>query len=154
VDNDAAQHNLTDVMALVQEQMRDLSVMQQKRSALTAKGFAADGMVEVSVDAQRVVTGVVIDESYLKEFELADLGGHITSAAQSAGREIEERSAALLAPVNQRRTAISELAAVDVPEFGDLMVQLRSGFGLFEGSGDGEDGSAQGSSFPAVRDSR
>jgi DNA-binding protein YbaB len=154
VDNDGALHNVADVLALVQEQMADLAVMQQKRSALTATGTAAGGLVEVSVDAQRVVTGVVIDESYLKEFELADLGGHIAGAAQSAGREIEQRSAALLAPVSARRNEISALSGVgvDVAEFGDVMAQLSSGLGVFTGSGDDGDGWEQGSSsVPTVR---
>ncbi len=38
MDNDAARHDFANVLALVQEQMRDLSTMQQKRVALVGEG--------------------------------------------------------------------------------------------------------------------
>ena len=41
MDNDAMQQDFDQVLALVQEQMQDLSVMQQRRSVLTAKASAA-----------------------------------------------------------------------------------------------------------------
>jgi DNA-binding protein YbaB len=128
VNNDDAQHDFTHVFALAQEQMRDLSIMQQRRSQLTAKASAADGAVEVTVDAQRMVTKTVIDESYLDEFELADLGGHITSAAQQASRELERLTAELIAPLTARRQEISSLAGLvtDAPDFGDMLAGLSS----------------------------
>jgi DNA-binding protein YbaB len=128
VDNDQLRHDFTEVLALVQEQMREQSAVQHKRSALVAKAAAADGAVEVSVNAQRVVTAVVIDESYLDDFEFADLGGHIVEAARAAAGEIERRAAALLAPLAERRRAISALAdiVVDAPDFGNAISALTS----------------------------
>jgi hypothetical protein len=42
--------------------MRALSAAQQ-RMTLSGRGTAADGLVEVTVDAQRMVTSTVIGES-------------------------------------------------------------------------------------------
>jgi DNA-binding protein YbaB len=154
VNNDAANDDLINVLALVQEQMQDLSVMQQRRAALTATAKGADGMVEITVDAQRMVTKTVIDEAYLDEFELADLGGHITTAAQQAAQEIERQSAALLAPLTERRQEISSLSGVvgDAPDFSDLMSSLTS-FATPASShaDDGDDDPKEHSSFPTVR---
>jgi DNA-binding protein YbaB len=156
VDNDAASHEFTHVLSLVQEQMRDLSAMQQKRAALTAKATAAEGTVEVTVDAQRMVAKTVIDESYLNEFDFADLGGYITSAAQEAAQEIERRSAALLVPLTQRRQEISSLSelVVDAPDFHDLISSLNPSppATVDPRSGDGgDDGMEEDSPYPTVR---
>lgn len=126
MSNDAASQDFSHVLSLVQEQMRDLSVMQQRRAALTATATAADGTVEITVDAQRMVTKTVIDESYLDEFELADLGGYITTAAQDAAREIERKSAGLLTPLTQRRQEISSFSGLvpDSPDFAELLSSL------------------------------
>ena len=114
-DNDAARHEMRHVLALVQEQLQELSTIEQKRSAIEATGTAADGLVEVTVNAQRLVTSTVIDEAYLEDFEFAELGGHITTAAQKAGEEVERRSAALLGPMSRRREEITSLEAPPVP---------------------------------------
>jgi DNA-binding protein YbaB len=126
MNNDAMKNDLAELMALVQDQMRGLSEMQQKREVLTATVKTADGSVDVSVDARGIVTEIVIDESYLEAFELADLGGHITRAAREAAQEVAQRAAALLEPLTQRRGSIRGLseAAVDLPELGDIMSYL------------------------------
>src|SRR5262245_54089995 len=127
VDNDAMRHEVEDVLALVQEQMRDLSAMHEKRSKLTAKATAADGAVVVTVDAHGVATDIVIDESYLTEFELAELGAHITGAARAAAQDVERQAAALLEPLTQRRAAIQALSdtAVDMPDLGEVLSHLN-----------------------------
>ncbi|OBI09684.1 hypothetical protein A5714_19380 [Mycobacterium sp. E2462] len=153
MDNDAMNHDLTHVLSLVQEQMRDLAVMQQRRAALTATATAADGTVEITVDAQRMVTNTVIDESYLDEYEFADLAGHITAAAQQAVQEIERQSAALLAPLNQRRQDISSLSGLvaDLPDFGSLLSGLSAPEGTPSRLRDGGDAQDEDPSFPTVR---
>ena len=127
MDNDSLRHDLAEVMALAQDQMRELSAAQQQRMALSATGTAADGLVEVTVDAQRMVTSTVIHESYLQEFEFADLSGHITAAAQKAAQEVERRGAAIFAPLAQRRQAISAMSGslVDAPDFNELMSRIN-----------------------------
>jgi DNA-binding protein YbaB len=154
MNNDAASQDFTHVLSLVQEQMRDLSVMQQRRAALTATATAADGTVEITVDAQRTVTKTVIDESYLDEFELVDLGGYITTAAREAAQEIERQAAALLAPLAERRQEISSMSGLvaDAPDFGDLISSLGSlAAPVSSRSDDGDDGLEEHTSFPTVR---
>ncbi|BBX39883.1 YbaB/EbfC family nucleoid-associated protein [Mycobacterium simiae] len=154
MSNDAASQDFSHVLSLVQEQMRDLSVMQQRRAALTATATAADGTVEITVDAQRMVTKTVIDESYLDEFELADLGGYITTAAQDAAREIERKSAGLLTPLTQRRQEISSFSGLvpDSPDFAELLSSLTEMAPPPIRSDDGGDeGLDDQSSYPTVR---
>lgn len=157
MNNDGAQHEFAHVLALVQEQMHELSVMEQKRAAITATGTSAEGTVEVTVNAQRMVTSTVIDESYLDGFEFADLGGYVTTAAQAAGEEVERRSAALLAPLTQRREEIASASGsvVDIPDFQELL--SGSGSARFadaaprvDDSG-GVAGREDGPSYPIVR---
>lgn len=156
MNNDAASQDFEHVLSLVQQQMRDLSVMQQKRAALTATASAADGTVQVTVDAQQMVTKTVIDESYLQEFEFAELAGHITTAAQQAAQQIERESAALLAPLTQRRHEISSLSSlvVDAPDFGDLITGLNSPAAVAPApsrADDGDEGVDEHSPYPTVR---
>jgi len=97
-----------------------------------------------------------IDEAYLEEFEFADLGGYITTAAQQAAREIEQRAAALLAPLTKRRTEISSLSGLmaEVPDFHDLLAGLTSpapGAGEAPGADERDDGTHEGSPYPIVR---
>lgn len=128
MNSDDVEHDVTNILSLVQEQMHELSVMQQRRSELTAKGTAADGTVQVTINAGCMVTDTVIDESYLDDFEFADLGTHITTAAQQAVQEIERRAAAMLAPMTERRREISSLSGIvaDAPDFGELISTLNS----------------------------
>ncbi len=154
MSNDATSQDFTHVLALVQEQMQGLSVMQERRAALTATATAADGTVEITVDAQRTVTKTVVDETYLDEFELSDLGGYITTAAQQAAQEIDRQSAALLAPLTQRRQEISSLSGLvaDAPDFGDLITGLGSlAAPPASRPDDGGDDLEEHSPFPTVR---
>jgi DNA-binding protein YbaB len=128
VSNDSIRNEFSQVLALVQEQMRDLSNIQQQRSALSATATAADGTVEVTVNAQRTVTKTVVDESYLDDHEITELGGHITSAAQAAVRQMDKRSEALLAPMNARRKAVSEISGnvIALPGFREALAEVSA----------------------------
>jgi len=126
MDNDALRHELTEVSAMVQEQMRKITFMQEKRAALSATGTSADGMVEVTVDAQRMVTQTVIDENYLSEFEFEDLAPHVTLAARAAVERIGEEAAALMEPLSGPRDAISAMAGIKaMPEFAEVLARAR-----------------------------
>jgi DNA-binding protein YbaB len=124
VDNDALRHDVAEIMSLVQDQLRDLSPIRHEQSELAATVKAADGSVEVTVDAQGVVTGILDDESYLEEFELTELGGHITGAVREAAQQVNRQAAALLAPAAERRGAIRALSGIafDLPEVGCCLV--------------------------------
>lgn len=126
MSNDAARHELAEVLALAQQQMADLAAMQKKRAALTASAAVADGTVEVTVNAQGILTRTVIDESYLDEFDFADLGEYITSAVQVAAREVGKRSAELLVPLSERRKQLPALSDIveGAPDFREFMPDL------------------------------
>jgi DNA-binding protein YbaB len=153
-ENDALSHDFANVLSLVQDQMRELSQMQKKRSALAAKATAAGGTIEVIVDARCVVTEVMIDESYFDDYELADLGGYVTGAAQAAAREVERLASALIAPLTARREEISGLsgALVNVPGFNEAMSSLKPAALLGDEPGPHDDGDGDGDvSSPVVR---
>ena len=123
MDNDTARHELIEVLALVQEQMADLAVVEMARAALSATATGADGTVVVTVNVDGVVTKTAVSESYLNEHELADLGRHVTAAAQAAARDVERKAAELLAPLAERRARFPSLSGVveGAPDIRDLV---------------------------------
>jgi DNA-binding protein YbaB len=110
LSNDAMRHQVTEVMALVQEQLSDIAAAQRRQAELTAKGAAADGMVEVTVDAAGRVIETVVDESYLDSHEFDELGGHFTEAAQAAAGEVARRIAEIMAPISERRRSLLSMS--------------------------------------------
>jgi DNA-binding protein YbaB len=126
VDNDAARHELAEALALLQEHMADLAVLEKKLADLSATATVADGTVVVTVDAQGIVSGAAVDESYLDEYDLADLGGFVTAAAQAAARDVARRSAELLAPLAERRAQFPSLSDIvdGAPDIRELLPQL------------------------------
>jgi hypothetical protein len=64
----------------------------------------------VTVDAQRIVTEVVIADTYLEDHDFADLADFIAVAAQAAAHEIDRQAAELLAPLTVRRGEISAMS--------------------------------------------
>ena len=128
MSNESIRNEFGQVLALVQEQMRDLSNIQQQRSTMVARATAADGTVEVTVNAQRTVVETVVDESYLEDHEFTELGGHVTSAAQAAVRQLDKRSAAMLAPMNERRKAVSEISGnvIGLPGFREALAEVSA----------------------------
>ncbi|MEA2774418.1 MAG: hypothetical protein QOD93_7380 [Acetobacteraceae bacterium] len=56
MNNDAARHDFANVLALVEEQMQDLSAMQQKCEVRCRRGGGSGRTVEVTVDARCMVT--------------------------------------------------------------------------------------------------
>jgi DNA-binding protein YbaB len=123
VDNDAARHELAEALALLQEHIADLAVVEKKRAELSATATVADGTVVVTVDAHGIVSGAAIDESYLDEHDLDDLGRFVTVAAQAAARDVATRSAELFAPLAERRAQFPSLSDIvdGAPDIRDLV---------------------------------
>jgi DNA-binding protein YbaB len=123
VENHLRAEDLGDMMSLLHEQMRDLAALQEKRTSLVAKATAAEGAVEVTVDVQGVVSEIVIEDTYLDDNELAELGGHIVSAARKAAQDVGRQSAALLEPMTRRRQTMRSLTDVDgeMPDFSEVL---------------------------------
>jgi len=154
MSNDSLRSEFNQVLALVQEQMRDLSHIEQRRSVMTATAAAADGLVEVTVNAQRTVVKTVVDDSYLEDFELAELGDHVTGAAQAAVRQLDARAQELLAPMNERRKAVSEISGnvIGLPGFREALAEVSAmGDRLTSPSEPTEPREADASSFPTIR---
>ena len=154
MSNESIRNEFGQVLALVQEQMRDLSNIQQQRSTMVASATAADGMVEVTVNAQRTVVKTVVDESYLEDHEISEIGGHITSAAQAAVRQLDKRSEALLAPMNERRKAVSDISGnvIGLPGFREALAEVSAmGDSLQAQPKPTDNEGDEGSSFPTIR---
>lgn len=151
--NAGLSHQLTEVLALAQEQMADIAAVQRKQAELTASAAVADGLVEVTVNASGHLIKTVIDESYLDDFEFDELSGHITEAAQAAARTVANRVADLMAPIADRRRrfpALSEL--VDgAPDLRDLVPSAADPYGLPQPRPDPDDDGNDESAFPTVR---
>ena len=115
---------MTEVLALVQEQMADIAAMQKKQAEITAKAAAADGMVEVTVDAHGHLVETVIDESYLDEHEFSELADHITEAAQAAVQDAARRITEMMVPISERRRRLPSLSEfIDgAPDLRDLVL--------------------------------
>lgn len=108
---------------MVQEQLADIAAVQKKQAELTATGTAADGMVEVTVNAHGQLTKTVIDENYLDDHEFDELSDHITEAAQSAARDAVRRVSEMMAPISERRKAFPAMSDImrGAPDLRDLM---------------------------------
>ncbi|MGV0744135.1 YbaB/EbfC family nucleoid-associated protein [Mycolicibacterium sp. XJ870] len=123
MDNDAARHELIEALALLQEQMADLAAVETARATLSATATRAHGTVTVTVNADGVVTGTMVSESYLDNHDLTDLGSHITAAAQDATRDVERKVSELLAPLARRREEMPSLSDIvdGAPDIRDLL---------------------------------
>jgi DNA-binding protein YbaB len=154
LSNDSARHELTEVLALVQQQLDDIAVMRKKQAELRANGTAADGAVEVTVDASGHVVNTVIDESYLDDHEFEELAGFITEAAQAAAAEARRRVAEMMAPISERRQRLPSLSQIveGAPDLRDLMPAVLDPAAVAQARPYGED--EQGwdeTGFPTVK---
>ena len=132
MSTEAARDRVGDVLAGLRDQLADIAAMQKKLAALKVDGRAAEGSVEVTVNAQGQVVKTVIDKSYLDDHDFEDLGGHITEAAQAAAGEAGRRVAAIMAPINARHKNLPSVADIvdGLPELSDLMPPELDMFGL------------------------
>jgi DNA-binding protein YbaB len=153
VDNDAARHELGEALALLQEHMAELAIVERKRADLSATATVAEGTVVVTVDAQGVVSQAAIDESYFDDHDLDDLGNFFTAAAQAATRDVARRSAELLAPLAERRARFPSLSDIvdGAPDIRDLLQQFRRVGQAQPVAGDEDRGRDERSFYPTVR---
>lgn len=154
MSNDALRHQVTEVLALVQEQMADVAAMQTKQAELRVTGTAADGMVKVTVNAGGQLTQTVIDESYLDEHEFEELADHITEAAQAAVRDAMRQVSEMLVPISERRKAFPSLSDIveGAPDLRALTPSWLDPFGASQSPPEADnDGGGDESAFPKVR---
>lgn len=113
MSNEAARDRLTDVLGQLQDQLTDIAAIQKKQAALKVDAEAADGTVQVTVNARGQLVKAVIDKSYLDEHDFEELGDHVLEAAQAAAQDAGRRVAELLAPINERHAKF--------PSFSDIV---------------------------------
>jgi DNA-binding protein YbaB len=123
LSSDAARDRVSDVLAGLRDGLADIAAMQKKQAELQADGQAADGSVEVTVNARGQVVKTVIDKSYFDDHDLEDLGGHITEAAQAAAGEAGRRVAEMLAPITERHKKLPSFSEIveGLPDPSDVM---------------------------------
>ncbi|HET6734475.1 YbaB/EbfC family nucleoid-associated protein [Mycobacterium sp.] len=145
---------MTEVLALVQEQMADIAAVQRRQAELTASAATADGLVEVTVNAHGHVIKTVIDEAYLDEFEFEELSDHITEAAQTAVRTAATRVAEMMASITERRQALPAFSEIvdGAPDLRDLVPPALESLVVAAPSADPDDNDGTDeSAFPTVR---
>ena len=146
-------HELVEALALLEEHRADLATVQQRRAQLSANASAADGTVTVRVDSRGVVVETVIDESYWDTHDLADLGKHVTAAAQAAARDVERRSVDLFAPLARRRAQFPSLPDIvpGAPDIRDLLPTADAVSQAEHVADDAGDGDDETGVYPTVR---
>jgi DNA-binding protein YbaB len=147
LDNDAVGDQAADTLDLLRDQLAHVAAMQKEHAALRLNGAAADGTVEVTVDARGHLVKTVIDKSYLDDHDFEDLGNHITEAARAAVQDAGQRVAEMLAPIGERQRLFPSFSDIvdGVPELKDLMPPGFEGFGADQQPHDGlPDSSADG----------
>ena len=100
----------------------------------------------MTVDCDGVVIHTQVSENYLDDHDLADLGQHITDAAQAAARDIEQKVAELLAPLARRREQMPSLSDI-VEGAPDIRELLSTRLAVPQRSDEPDD-------FPTVRSPR
>ncbi|MBO0879926.1 MAG: YbaB/EbfC family nucleoid-associated protein [Mycobacterium sp.] len=162
MSNDAAREQAINVLAGLQSQMADIAAVHQRQAVLRVDAQAAEGTVEVTVNARGQLVKVVIDKSYLDDHDFDELGGSILEAAQAAAEDARQQVTEMLAPINERRKSLPTFSDIveSVPSASDLTPPGLDGFlpapsleESFEPSvGDGyDDGNEGGAEFPIVR---
>ena len=161
LDGAAARERAVDVLAGLRDQVADIAGVQKKQAALSVNGAAAEGTVEVTVDARGQVIKTVIDGSFLDDHDFEELGDYVTEAARAAAGDAGRQVAQMMAPINERHRLFPSLSDIveGLPDRGDLMppgldmcgAAPRSGEASSVSSTSGE-GDGQGrTDFPTVR---
>jgi DNA-binding protein YbaB len=152
LNNEARRHQLTEVLALVQDQMADIAAVQRRQAELTAEASVADGLVVVTVNAHGHVIDTQIDETYLDEYEFEELSTHITDAARAAVQSAAAQVAEMMAPLADRRRLLPSLSDVvdGAPDLRDLVPPAIETFATPHGEYDTHDGGHE-SALPSVR---
>lgn len=113
-----------DIVASAEEHLTALKDVQRRRAELVGEATVADKMVTVHVNAQGVVIKTEIDEDFLDDYDLEDLAGFITEAAQRAAADVGRRGEELLAPLQEARMAMPSLGDIidGAPDLRDFAI--------------------------------
>jgi DNA-binding protein YbaB len=131
LSNDALRDGVTDVLGRLRDQLADIAAVQKKQAALKLSAQAADGTVEVTVNARGQLVNTVIDESYLDDHDIDELANFITEAAQAAATKAGQRVAEMMAPIAERQRSFPSFSDIvdGMPDVADLIPQGADTFG-------------------------
>jgi DNA-binding protein YbaB len=162
LSNEAAADRVADVLARLHDQLTDMAAVREKQAAVEVSTQAAEGSVEVTVDARGQLVKTVIEKSFLDDHDFDELGDFITEAAQTAAREASERVAEMWAPISERQRSFPSFSDIveGMPDLADLMppglemfgagAPRREGSSVSSVGGSYDDGDG-GGEFPTVR---
>jgi DNA-binding protein YbaB len=153
LSSDAARDRFGDAVDALRSQVADIAAVKKKRAALRVEGQAADGTVEVTVDARGQLVGVAIDKSYLDDHDFDDLAGHVLEAVRRAAGEAERRVAEMVTPITERDKSFPTFSDIveGLPDLADLIPGAPRQGSSGPSSGGAFDVGDDGAQFPTVR---
>lgn len=107
--NEQAKADFAVIMDGVQQQMRTIAEIQQRRSELIATATARGKKVSVTVNADNKVVDVKFGPD-VEELSYAEIAKAVVDAAQRAGTEVAEKTARLMAPLQEQQAALPKLS--------------------------------------------
>jgi DNA-binding protein YbaB len=152
-----ARERAVDALARLRDQVAEITAMQKKRAALRVDGVAADGTVEVTVDASGRLVRAEVDKSFLDDHDFEELGGCLVEAAQAAAGDAAGQVAEMMAPINERHRLLGSFSDLveGLPDVGDLLPPGSEVLGVAGPRGEGslvggDDDGDVGAGFPTV----
>lgn len=119
--NERAKADLAAILDGVQEQMRTIAELQQRRAELTATATARGKKVKVTVNADNKVIDVKFS-SDIDELTYSEIAKAVIEAAQRACTEVARETAGLMAPLDSQRARmpklsdlVEDLAGIEIP---------------------------------------
>jgi DNA-binding protein YbaB len=163
LSSDAARERIADVLGGLRDQLADMAAMREELAELRVDGRAAEGGVEVTVDARGQLVKTVVDKSFLDDHDFDEVGSYVTEAAQRAATLAARRVAELMAPITERHKRFPSFSEIveGLPEPRDVMppglemfaapATSQEGASVVSVGGDYDEG-GEGGDFPKVRE--
>ncbi|WP_280406744.1 YbaB/EbfC family nucleoid-associated protein [Nocardia carnea] len=107
--NEQAKADFAAIMGGVREQMRTIARIQQQRAEITATGTARGKKIRVTVNADNAVIDVKFADD-IDELSYSEIAKAIVEAAQSACKEIAEKTSDLMAPLEMQKARMPKLS--------------------------------------------
>lgn len=107
--NEQAKLDFAAIMDGVQEQMRTIAQVQQRRSELIATATARGKKVSVTVNADNKVVDVKFGGD-IEELTYPEIAKAVVDAAQRACTEVADKTTHLMAPLQEQQAALPKLS--------------------------------------------
>ncbi|MBF6130647.1 YbaB/EbfC family nucleoid-associated protein [Nocardia brasiliensis] len=109
--NERTKGNVADLLDTVNQHIRSIAEVQQKRVELTATATAGKGRVRITVNAD----GVVIDTEFsddIDDLDYDEIADAVTEATQDAAAEVARKAEELIAPIRDTRSRLPSLSSL------------------------------------------